>query len=282
MSCVFGPVPSRRLGRSLGVDVVPFKTCTYDCIYCQLGRTTCKTVERKAWVPLEDVLDEVKEKLSTRPDYITLSGSGEPTLFSPLGDLIVGIKSMTGIPVALLTNGSLLWQADVREAIRDVDLLIPSLDAGDEAMFRRVNRPHGGLSFEQMLYCFALAGGYLLVISIILEFTCSKLQLNKYIPKEMLEESGVGWFVMNYIMEFLFYVAVPTIGYSFLYLVMPFDGPRAGIAAALLALVLGAVPVIIGLSVKVKISMPYLMYILLGYFLKLSGSVIIIGYLYSL
>ena len=84
-SYVFGPVPSRRLGRSLGVDLVPFKTCSYDCIYCQLGRTTCKTVERKEWVPLDEVVSQVRGKLSTAPDYITLSGSGEPTLFSRLG-----------------------------------------------------------------------------------------------------------------------------------------------------------------------------------------------------
>ncbi|HOF19312.1 MAG TPA: radical SAM protein, partial [Phycisphaerae bacterium] len=81
MRHIFGPVPSRRLGRSLGVDLVPFKTCTYDCIYCQLGRTTHKTVERREWVPLDDVLAELKEKLAARPDYITLSGSGEPTLY---------------------------------------------------------------------------------------------------------------------------------------------------------------------------------------------------------
>ena len=151
MSYVFGPVPSRRLGRSLGVDVVPFKTCTYDCIYCQLGRTTCKTIERKEWVPLDDVLDEVKAKLAKQPDYITLSGSGEPTLFSRLGDLVDGIKRITSVPVALLTNGSLLWKPAVRAAIQNVDLLIPSLDAGDEAMFRRVNRPHEAISFDRLI-----------------------------------------------------------------------------------------------------------------------------------
>jgi wyosine [tRNA(Phe)-imidazoG37] synthetase (radical SAM superfamily) len=151
MSYVFGPVPSRRLGRSLGVDVVPFKTCTYDCIYCQLGRTTCKTIERKEWVPLEDVVEEVKSRLSSRPDYVTLSGSGEPTLFSRLGDLIDGIKSMTNVPVALLTNGSLLWQPEVRREVQDVDLLIPSLDAGDKARFRHINRPHEAISFKRLI-----------------------------------------------------------------------------------------------------------------------------------
>jgi len=150
-SQIFGPVPSRRLGRSLGVDLVPFKTCTYDCIYCQLGRTTCKTIERKEWVPLDRVLEELAEKLSSKPDYITLSGSGEPTLFSRVDELIDRIKAITEVPVAVLTNGSLLWQEDVRHQLMNADLVVPSLDAGDEAMFRLVNRPHHEISFEQML-----------------------------------------------------------------------------------------------------------------------------------
>src|SRR5690554_6136981 len=114
MGHIFGPVPSRRLGRSLGVDLVPFKTCSYDCIYCQLGRTTSKTIERREWLVLDEVLEELKDKLATKPDYITLSGSGEPTLYSRLDELIDGIRSMTDIPIAALTNGSLLWQKDVR------------------------------------------------------------------------------------------------------------------------------------------------------------------------
>jgi len=149
--CVFGPVPSRRLGRSLGIDLVPLKTCSYDCIYCQLGHTTCKTTERKEWVPLDDVLAELKEKLSSRPDYITLSGSGEPTLYSRNDELIDRIKAMTDAPVAVLTNGSLLWQQDVRRQLMNADLVIPSLDAGDELMFRLVNRPHDDVSYDRML-----------------------------------------------------------------------------------------------------------------------------------
>jgi len=151
MSCIFGPVPSRRLGRSLGVDLVPFKTCSYDCIYCQLGRTTNKTIQRKEWVPLDEVLAELKTKLPSKPDYITLSGSGEPTLFLRTGDLIDQIKAMTNVPVAVLTNGSLLWQEQVRSRLMNADLVIPSLDAGDEAMFQAVNRPHEDISFERML-----------------------------------------------------------------------------------------------------------------------------------
>jgi len=150
-SYIFGPVPSRRLGRSLGVDLVPFKTCTYDCIYCQLGRTTRKTVERKEWVPLADVLKQVREKLPTKPDYITLSGSGEPTLYSRIGELITEIKRMSEIPVAVLTNGSLFWDPDIRSALKEADLVVPSLDAGDERLFQYVNRPHDSISFDQLV-----------------------------------------------------------------------------------------------------------------------------------
>ncbi len=150
-SHVFGPVPSRRLGQSLGVDLVPFKTCSFDCLYCQLGCTTCKTVERKEWVPLEDVISQLKGKLSCEPDYITLSGSGEPTLFSRLDELIERIKEITDVPVAVLTNGSLLWQEEVQRQLAEADLVMPSLDAGDPATFQLVNRPHESLQFEKVL-----------------------------------------------------------------------------------------------------------------------------------
>jgi wyosine [tRNA(Phe)-imidazoG37] synthetase (radical SAM superfamily) len=114
---VYGPVPSRRLGRSLGVDLVPYKTCTYDCIYCQLGRTTNKTKQLKEWVPSDMIINQVKDKLESHPDYITISGSGEPTLNSKIGEVIVGIKEMTEIPIAVLTNGSLLWSPEVRRSL---------------------------------------------------------------------------------------------------------------------------------------------------------------------
>jgi wyosine [tRNA(Phe)-imidazoG37] synthetase (radical SAM superfamily) len=133
------------------VDLVPFKTCSYDCIYCQLGRTTNKTVERREWVGLNDVLEELKGKLATKPDYITLSGSGEPTLYSRLDELIAAIRAMTDIPVAVLTNGSLLWQPEVRRQLMDAHLVVPSLDAGHASMFQAVNRPHESISFDSML-----------------------------------------------------------------------------------------------------------------------------------
>jgi wyosine [tRNA(Phe)-imidazoG37] synthetase (radical SAM superfamily) len=150
---LYGPVSSRRLGRSLGLDVIPQKTCTYDCIYCQLGKTTKKTVERREYVPIDIVLEELDRKLAEKPelDYISLAGSGEPTLNSRIGDLIAGIKARTAVPIAVFTNGALLWMPEVRQALLGADLVLPSLDAGDEHLFRYVNRPHRGVSFEKMV-----------------------------------------------------------------------------------------------------------------------------------
>lgn len=151
MSHIFGPVPSRRLGRSLGIDLVPFKTCSYDCLYCQLGLTTDKTVERREWVPLDAILQDLTEKLSSKPDWITLSGSGEPTLYSRLDELIAGIHATTHVPVAVLTNGSLLWISEVRAQLAKADLVIPSLDGGDAETFQIINRPMPQIKFEPML-----------------------------------------------------------------------------------------------------------------------------------
>ena len=150
---VFGPVLSRRLGRSLGVDVVPFKTCTYNCIYCQLGETTNHTLDIRSYVPLENVLDEIRRKLEAgvAADYITIAGSGEPTLYAELGRLIAGIKGMTSIPVAVLTNGGLLWKREVQDALLAADVVIPSLDAGNADSFAEVNRPRAEITFEKMV-----------------------------------------------------------------------------------------------------------------------------------
>jgi len=150
---LYGPVPSRRLGRSLGVDIVPFKVCSLDCVYCQLGRTTEKTVERKEYVPTEAILDELKDRLTEglQADFITLSGSGEPTLNLRLGELIDGIKKITDIAVAVLTNGTLLYRQDVRADCAKADVVLPSLDAGEKDVFQKVNRPHSGLSIEKLI-----------------------------------------------------------------------------------------------------------------------------------
>jgi len=153
-SYVFGPVPSRRLGRSLGIDLVPMKTCTYNCIYCQLGRTTHQTLERRPYVSEEVVIRQLQEKLSslsTLPDFITFSGSGEPTLNSQIGDFIEEVSRLTPVPVAVLTNGSLLHREAVREALQGADVVIPSLDAAHPSLFRLINRPHHSLSFSHIL-----------------------------------------------------------------------------------------------------------------------------------
>ena len=181
---IFGPVPSRRLGRSLGVDLVPFKTCTYDCIYCQLGRTTNKTTQRKEWVPIDVVLSQLKDKLDSKPDYITLSGSGEPTLFSRLEQLISKIKDITDIPVAVLTNGSLLWLPEVRRSLKPADLVVPSLDAGCNQIFQYVNRPHPDISFSKMLeglvkFRDEYAGNYWLEIFLLAGVTTPEMEINR-------------------------------------------------------------------------------------------------------
>ncbi len=144
---VFGPVPSRRLGFSLGVDPVIPKTCTLDCVYCELGPTTDRTVTRQLYVPIDGILEELGARLAENPDldFITLSGSGEPTLNSGLGRLIDGIKDMTDVPVAVLTNGTLLTDPDVRAALARADVVAPSLDAVSRDAFEKVNRPHESL-----------------------------------------------------------------------------------------------------------------------------------------
>ena len=181
---IFGPVPSRRLGRSLGVDLVPYKTCSYDCVYCQLGRTTNKTTERKEWVPLQEIIDQLKGHLYSQPDYITLSGSGEPTLFSRLDELIIKIKKITDIPVAVLTNGSLLWLPEVREALKSADMVVPSLDAGSSQIFQYVNRPHPDIIFSKMLqglvdFRKVYSGQYWLEVFLLAGVTTTETEIKK-------------------------------------------------------------------------------------------------------
>jgi wyosine [tRNA(Phe)-imidazoG37] synthetase (radical SAM superfamily) len=153
MKYVYGPVPSRRLGFSLGIDVVPYKTCTLDCIYCQIGRTTQKTLDRRPYAQKADILKEVKEVLNRKQqiDYITFSGSGEPTLNSDIGALIKEVKACTSLPVAVLTNGTLLFMEDVQKDLLNADIVLPSLDAASLQVFRRVNRPHHSLKIETIL-----------------------------------------------------------------------------------------------------------------------------------
>ncbi|MDI6688509.1 MAG: radical SAM protein [Desulfobacterales bacterium] len=150
---LFGPVPSRRFGRSLGVDLNRYKTCSLDCVFCQLGRTTEKTVIRQEYVPTDMVLSELKDWLKTdgRADYITLSGSGEPTLHSGFGEILKFICSESTIPTALLTNGTMLYLQDVRDAASLANVVKISLSAWDQASYGWVNRPHPRLLFDNLV-----------------------------------------------------------------------------------------------------------------------------------
>ncbi|MBZ5495366.1 MAG: radical SAM protein [Acidobacteriia bacterium] len=157
MGFVFGPLPSRRLGQSLGVDPLPLKVkvCNWNCVYCQLGRTVPLSNERREYSPRASILAEVREVLAGHKpgaiDWVTLVGSGETTLHSGIGWLIRQIKSSTDIPVAVITNGSLLHLPEVREDLRVADAVLSSLDAGNARLYRRINRPWPALSYELLL-----------------------------------------------------------------------------------------------------------------------------------
>jgi len=154
MNLVYGPVPSRRLGISLGVDIVPPKVCSLDCVYCQLGRTTVKSAhpEGVSFPGAEEVLTAVRSELDRWEgvDYITISGSGEPTLNPELPQVVAGLMEV-GMRVALITNSTMLHMPEVMEAASEVDVLLPSLDAGNPRMFRAVNRPASGVDYRTMV-----------------------------------------------------------------------------------------------------------------------------------
>jgi wyosine [tRNA(Phe)-imidazoG37] synthetase (radical SAM superfamily) len=153
MAHLFGPVPSRRLGRSLGVDLIPFKTCPYDCIYCEVGPTTHQTKQRFSW-QTEAIVHELEDYLQDSPqlpDVITLAGSGEPTLNRGLGRIIQVLKDLSQLPVAVLTNGALLYLPDVRQELAAADLVLPSLDSAREETYRLINRPLPDLSLDSLL-----------------------------------------------------------------------------------------------------------------------------------
>ncbi len=150
---LFGPVPSRRFGRSLGVDLSKPKTCSLDCVFCQLGRTGTSSIERKEYVPTGEVIAELKDWLETdgQADYITLSGSGEPTLHSGFGEVLAFVRENSSIPALLLTNGTMLYLPEVREGASHASIVKTSLSAWDEASYALVNRPHPELRFDLLV-----------------------------------------------------------------------------------------------------------------------------------
>ena len=149
---IFGPVPSRRLGVSLGVDLVMSKTCNLDCIYCECGSTTKFFNIRDSYADIDRLIKEVEDVLKgITPNYITFSGSGEPTLNKDLGEIIKRVRKIYKGKIAVITNSTLLNNLDVREALEEADLIIPSLDAISEEVFQRINRPIEGLSSKKIL-----------------------------------------------------------------------------------------------------------------------------------
>lgn len=155
MKYVFGPLPSRRLGQSLGIDTIPLKTCNWNCVYCQLGRTQPVIYKRVDYFPPADILAEVQQSIETHPpgeiDWITFVGSGEPTLHAGIGWLIRQTKTLTNIPVAVITNGSLLYDPQVRYELAAADAVLPTLDAGSSTLYRRINRPHPSATFRRLV-----------------------------------------------------------------------------------------------------------------------------------
>ena len=151
---LFGPVPSRRLGVSLGIDLVPHKTCTLNCVYCECGRTADLTLDRKEYVPTDEILNELKHYLDESPalDYITFSGSGEPMLHIKISEIINFLKNnYPGYKVAVLTNGTLFYNKWVRGEVKNADILIPSLDAASNEIFKKINRPHEKLNLKEII-----------------------------------------------------------------------------------------------------------------------------------
>ncbi|MFX0028667.1 MAG: radical SAM protein [Candidatus Hermodarchaeota archaeon] len=187
MKFVYGPVPSRRLGRSIGIDPIPTKTCNYQCIYCQLGKTTNFTNIRKNFLPLNQIVAEMKDAIKQnegRYDYITFVGSGEPTLYKDLKKLIIKAKEFSNKPVCVITNGSLMYDKQVRDALMLTDVVLPSLDAGDEKSFHKINRPHPSIRYNTVIqglieFNKIYTGKFLLEIMIVKGVNDSKLELLK-------------------------------------------------------------------------------------------------------
>lgn len=151
---LFGPVPSRRLGMSLGLDLVPKKVCSLNCIYCEVGLTTNLTTERREYIAIAKLTTELEHYFSCnpKPDYITFSGAGEPTLNSRIGDVIDFIKrKQPDIPIAVLTNGTLLSDPKVREELLATDVVLPSLDAATEETFQRINHPASNITLDKYI-----------------------------------------------------------------------------------------------------------------------------------
>jgi len=184
---LFGPVPSRRLGISLGIDLIPKKVCTLNCVYCEVGKTTKLTIDRKEYVKYKEVIAELQQFMSNKPniDYITFSGSGEPTLNNQIGNVLHFIKNnYPKVKTAVLTNGTLLYSKDVRAELLQADVILPSLDAASQSVFEKIDRPHPHLKIENYIQGLIdlrteFNGEIWLEILLLKNYNDSKVELNK-------------------------------------------------------------------------------------------------------
>ena len=149
---IFGPVPSRRMGLSLGISPIPKGFCNYSCIYCQLGRTNHLTNTREVFFEVEEIIEELKQSvINKKLDVITIVGEGEPTLYKSLGKLIGEIKKITSLPIAVITNGALLYDKEVRNELLEADIVLPSFDACSEIDYVKINRPYGKINYVDVV-----------------------------------------------------------------------------------------------------------------------------------
>ena len=157
MEYIYGPIKSRRLGLSLGISLVTRKVCSFDCIYCQLGKTTDRTAERKEYLSIEKILEEIKLWIKDNPaqanklDYMTFSGYGEPTLNINFGQLITRIKDLLSVKVAVITNSTFLNDPLIRQGLLNADLIVPSLDAAEQEIFEKIDAPAAGIKIEDII-----------------------------------------------------------------------------------------------------------------------------------
>jgi len=206
---IFGPIPSRRLGASLGVNNIPYKICSYNCVYCQVGRTLQMQVKRTLYSNPSEVFDEVKKKVERiretqqNVDYISIVPDGEPTLDSSLGELIERLKEL-GLPVAVITNSSLTWDKSVQEDLKKADWVSVKIDAVSPNTWKQINRPHASLSLDEILQGMQeFAGSYTGTL-------CTETMLVKDLNDNPEELTAIANFVKSRISPYKAYIGVPT------------------------------------------------------------------------
>jgi len=206
---IFGPVPSRRLGFSLGINNIPYKVCSYTCVYCQIGRTLRMEIGRKRHSDPQELAGLVRNKLKRleqtggKLDYLTIVPDGEPTLDLALGELISRLKE-TGVPVAVISNASLIWRSDVRQELALADWVSLKIDAISQDLWKRVDRPHPSLSHEEIL------DGMEQFSSSYKGTLCTETMLVKDLNDGPVELEGIARFIVTRLAVDRAYISVPT------------------------------------------------------------------------